>query len=364
MKKTLATAAALFIIGTAGAQNITQTLSQTESLLGKPSPRLKIDLDTRIDLRYTEEGNETKYSNFSIQNMRLIVTGEVVPGIRYRWRQRINKPTSPNSDGSGAATDHIWVAFDLGRKKNWTITAGKQFMQLGTYEFEYNGADTYLNTQVNGDLENTRVGVNTAYKFLGQTLNLQVMNSGTQMTADGYSTRGLAAAAMWNGNLFDGIIGTRIGYAAFQNTSSKIYQWLTAGLQINTGIVTTELDFYRGDRMQDYGSIVEGYDGGRHHIRDMSGAANIKFNLGKWRPSVKGIWDRRRDMEIRSNVYDNMGIQALIEYFPFPEGLLKTLRFHVMYSYKRTDFEGVYSHLGHKGANTALVGLRWIIPIV
>lgn len=361
----MAVAAALILCGAAGAQTTTdgviRQLAENETLLGKRDPRLRIDLDTRVDLRYSE-GDEPEYSNFDLQNMRLIVTGEIVPGIRYRWRQRINRPTTTNPDGSGAATDHIWVAFDVGRRKNWTLTVGKQFVQLGTYEFNYNGADTYLNTQVNGDFTNTRIGINAAYKFLGQTLNLQLMNSGDQMTDSGHSTRGLGAAAMWAGSLFDGVIGTRIGYAGFQHTTSKIYPWFTAGVQINTGAVTTELDFYRGERILDYSPVVEGYSG-RHHVRDMSAAVNVTVNLGKWRPAVKGIWDRRRDMELRSDAYDNLGIQALLEFYPFPEGLLKDLRFHAMYSYKRTDFEGAFRAMKDESVNTALVGMRWIIPI-
>ncbi len=372
MKKNMTIAAALLIgaaanaqtatqpdAKTATAQTITQTLSETESILGKRDPRLKVDLDTRIDLQYIE-GSNPEYSDFNLQNMRLIVTGEIVSGLRYRWRQRINKPTTTNADGSGSATDHIWVAVDLGHR--WTLTAGKQFVQLGTYEFAYNGADVYLSSLVNNDFTNTRIGVNAAYKFLGQTLNFQFMNAGEQMTADDYTTQGLAAAAMWEGSLFDGVIGTRIGYAAFQHNSSEIYQWTTAGLQVNTGVLTTEFDFYHGDRMMDYSSTVA-IRTGKHHVRDMSGSANFKFAFGKWRPSVKGIWDRRKDMELNSDAYDNLGIQALLEYYPFAEGLLKDMGFHAMYSYKNTEFEGAFSDMESTGVNTALVGMHWIIPV-
>lgn len=365
MKKTLAVAAALLVCGVSGAQTtnptLIETLSENETLLGKRDSRLKIDLDTRLDFKYAE-GNDPEYSNFNLQNMRLIVTGEIVPGIRYRWRQRLNKPTTANPDGSGQATDHIWVAFDLGRRKDWTITAGKQFLQLGTYEFNYNGADTYLNTQVNSDFENTRIGIDAAYRFLGQTLHLQFMNAGGQMTDDGHSTRGLAAAAMWEGSLFEGAIGTRVGYAAFQHNSSKIYQWLTAGLQFNIGILTTEFDFYRGERMMDYSSEVV-VRTGRHHIRDMSGAANFKLNLGDWQPSIKGVWDRRKDKELNTDAYDNLGIQALLEYYPFGKGLLKDLRFHATYYYKHTDFEGTFRNIENEKLHVALIGMRWIIPI-
>lgn len=339
-----------------------QSLTDRKALLGNEGPMLNVALDSRFDLRYTGGKDGTEYSNFSMQNLRLVVTGEIYPGITYRWRQRLNRPATTNADGSGNATDHLWVAFTLGHKKEWTITAGKQVVQLGTYDFCYNAADTYLGTTIAQDFDNTRIGVNTAYRFAGQTINLQVMNSGPQMTSQNYSTRGFAAATMWEGSLLDNAIGTRIGYSVWQHESSDFYQWFSGGIQANTGIVTTELDFYRGDRYLDYNTIVTERTG-RHHVRDMTAAANVRFNLGKWRPSIKGIWERRRDMELESNVYGNIGIQTLIEYYPFTAELLRGLRFHVMYYYRTTNFYGPFSETPDKGTHTAMIGMRWMLKV-
>lgn len=359
MKKTLLTLFALTTCATLNAQSILER----KSLLGTEGPMLNISLDTRFDLRYSETDGSTDYSNFEAKVLRALVTGEIVPGVRYAWRQLINRPSTAMGDNSGAGTNYLWVAFDAGRKKNWTITAGKQTVKLGTYEFNYNAADLYLQTMVNGDFDFYRIGVNTAYTFApGQTFNLQIMNAGSQMTTPGYSSKGLAAAFLWEGSFLDNAIGTRIGYSAWQHRGKDIYNWFSGGVQGNIGVLTTELDFYYGDRYMDYSGTVATRTG-QHQVRDMSAGANFKFNFGKLRPSIKGVWDRRRDMELKEDAYGNLGIQAVLEFFPFTKELLKGLRFHVMYSYRDTSFDGPFSGMDNRATHTALVGMRWLMKV-
>lgn len=323
---------------------------------------LNIKLDTRFDFRYTDEGGRTEYANFETKVLRVLVTGEIVPGVRYALRQLLNRPSTALGDGSGSGTNYFWIAFDAGRRRDWTITIGKQTAMMGTYEFGYNAADVYMPTMVNSDFDFYHLGINTAYRFAGQTLNLQLMNAGDQFATGDERKRAFAGALQWTGSLLDNLIGTKMGYALFQHHGSDFYQWLTAGLQINTGRLTTELDLYHGDRYLDYSTTVPQREG-RHHVRDISAAANFRLNLGKWRPSIKGIWDRRKDMELDSNVYGNLGIQAALEFYPFKETLLKDLRFHAVYSYKHTDFDGPFTSMGTKWVHTALVGMRWLMPV-
>lgn len=339
-----------------------QSLLDRRTLIGTEGPMLNIKLDTRFDYRHTDQTGVSEYSNFETKVLRVLVTGEIAPGVRYALRQLLNKPSTALGDGSGSGTNYFWVAFDAGQKKQWTITVGKQTTLLGTYEFSYNAADVYMPTLVNSDFDFYHLGVNAAYRFAGQTLSLQVINAGNQFAAHADRNRALAGAFTWAGSLFNDVIGTKIGYAAFQHHGSEFYHWITAGIQINTGRLTTELDLYHGDRYLDYNATVSTREG-QHHVRDLSAAANFKVNLGKWRPSIKGIWDRRKDMELCSNAYGNLGVQAALEFYPFDEALLKDLRLFAVYSYKHTDFDGPFSNMDSKRVHTALVGMRWLMPI-
>ena len=335
-------------------QNILEKLVWNEEMLN-------IMLDTRIDFQTTFNNGNFDEATFQGQTFKLWIVGEIVPGIRYRVRHRLNKPQSPLREGYSAATDQAWLAFDIG--KHWTITAGKQSVQFGTFEYDYNPADIYLGTMCFNDLDAYKTGVNVAYKFAGQTLNVQVVNSDNpQFASDSYKKKALAATFLWEGNLFNGAVKTRWGYGAFQHQRDKFYHWLTPGIQFNIGKFTTEIDYYLGNRNMDYSSAVGMEDLGNRYVKDQSVGVNLKYNFGVVRPFVKGVWNKRYDKDFDKNAYQNMGVQAVVEVYPF-KGIVQDLRFHAMYSYNNTDFLGNYGSMADQDQHMILVGLRWLFKV-
>lgn len=320
---------------------------------------LNIMLDTRVDFQTDLQNGELENATFRGQTFKIWLVGEIIPGIRYRVRHRLNKPQTPLREGYSGATDQAWLAFDIGQK--WTITAGKQSVQFGTFEYDYNPADIYLPTMAFDDLDAYKTGVNVAYKFAGQTLNLQVVNSDApQFASDDYKNKALAFNALWEGSLMNGMLKTRWGYGAFQHDKKKFYNWLTAGTQVNIGKFTTELDYYFGNRNMDYGSVVGNEELGARYVRDQSVSLNLKYDFGKWKPFVKGTWNQRYDKGFDSSAYQSTGIQAVVEYYPFTNSLVKDLRFHAMYSFNSTDFKGEFNNMGNKDVHSILVGTRWL----
>lgn len=337
-------------------ENILEKLIWNEEMLN-------IMLDARLDLQGEFKGSELEETGFKGQTFRMMLAGEIYPGIRYQVRHRFNKPQAPLiRDNYSSATDQAWIAFDLGKK--WTFTAGKQSMQLGTFEYDYNGADIYQATMINGDIDLYKTGVNIAYKFSGQTINLQVVNSDSpQFTSEDYESKAFAINVLWVGDLFDKKLKTRWGYGAFQHERSKFYNWLTLGTQLNLGNFTTEADYYLGSRNMDYGSIVEDTDLGTRYVRDQSVSLNFKYNFGKWRPFIKGTWNQRHDKDFSSNAYESMGIQAVVEFYPFTKEVIKDLRFHLAYAYSNTNFQGQFSSLSNKDTHLILGGTRWLFKV-
>ncbi|MCD7970414.1 MAG: OprO/OprP family phosphate-selective porin [Alistipes sp.] len=323
--------------------------------------KLNILLDTRFDLRLTTGNSDGKELGFRAQTIKLWLTGEIVPGIRYRLRQKLNKSLDALRDNYASGTDHAWISFDVGKTKLWTITAGKQSINFGTFEYDYNSADVYLSTMINDDVDSHKAGVDVAYRAGKQTLHIQVVNSdATQFASDEYKNKGLGATFLWEGNLWDGKVKTRWAYSAFQHTRTRFYNWVTTGIQGNAGGFTVEADYYLGERNMDYGTIVDEASGTLSFVRDQSAALNLKYTAGRWHPSVKGVWNQRRDRELGRRAYDGWGIQALIEFYPFTAKYVKDLRFHAAWWYNRTDFAGPYAGLPNSGGHTALVGMRWL----
>lgn len=235
---------------------------------------------------------------------------------------------------------------------------------MGTFEYDYNGADIYLSTMVNGDFDMYKTGVNAAYKFSGQIMNLQVVNSdATQFAGEEYKNKAFAMNILWQGDLFDKTLRTRWGYGLFQHSKSKFYHWLTLGTQLNIRQFTAELDYFLGNRNMDYGSIVNDSELGLRYVKDQSLGLNLKYNAGKWRPSVKGTWNQRYDQNFETNAYESMGMEAVVEFYPFTNNLIRDLRFHLAYVYNRMDYQGPFSNIENGNNHLVLCGIRWLFKV-
>ncbi|MCC8147000.1 MAG: OprO/OprP family phosphate-selective porin [Bacteroidales bacterium] len=338
---------------------------ESESIIDKllwDDKMLNIMIDTRIDFQTDFSNSTLNNAVFRGQTLRLWLVGEIVPGIHYRFRHRFNKPQTPLiRDNYSSATDHAWLALDAG--KDWTFTVGKQAVQLGTFEYDYNGADLYLPSLISGDFDMYATGVNVAYKFSGQIMNLQVTNSNvSQFASEEYKNKAFAMNFLWQGNLFDGIWKTRWGYGLFQHSKTKFYNWITVGNQLNIQRLIVELDYLIGNRNMDYGSIVNEELGSRY-VQDQSVSLNLKYNLGKWRPAVKGTWNQRYDKNWKENAYESAGLQAALEFYPFTHPLTKDLRFHIAYTYSHIDFQGKFAEQKNANNHVILAGTRWLFKV-
>ncbi len=323
---------------------------------------LNIMLDTRNDFRTDFQDGDLTNASFQAQTIKLWLVGEIIPGVRYRLRHRLNKPQNPLREGYSAATDQAWIALDAGEK--WTFTIGKQSVQFGTFEYDYNPADIYVPTMCFDDLDAYKTGINIAYKIANQTLNLQFINSDApQFASEEYAKKALAGLFLWEGNLFNGMLKTRWGYGGFQHSSKKLLSWITAGTQLNIEKFTAELDYYNGARYMDYGSVVSDNELGERYVQDQSASLNLKYDFGKIKPFIKGVWNQRHDKNFGNNAYENMSIQAVVEYYPFTNQYIKDLRFHAMCTFGSTDFQGNFSGLSNQDNQTVLVGMRWLFKV-
>ena len=332
--------------------------SESESA-ERNNDKLHIRLDTRFDLKYMTDAEQEVFQ-FEAQALKLCLDGEITPGIRYKLVHRLNVSQEIASDGLSKATDQMWLAFDLGKRRNWTLTVGKQPVQLAAFEYEYNPADNYLSTRANATFDCYQIGANIAYNFLGQTLNLQVFNSGRPQFAESrYENKALAGSLSWAGSFLEGALNTRLGYMALQHSSSKLYSWVTTGLQVNAGAFTSEMDYYIGTYNVLYDEISP--DLGRREARDQSASVNLRYRVGKWCPIVKGVWDLRRDNQFDANILQSFGVQAAVEFYPFiGRKYLSDMRLHLVYNYVTTDYMGPFQSTPRMHRHTILCGIRWL----
>lgn len=321
--------------------------------------KLSILVDTRFDLQANWGKDTLDQLSFKSNDLKIWLVGDLTPKIHFQIRQNLNKTGDVLRDGFSSATNKAWISFDLDDK--WTITVGKQSVQFGTFEYDYNGADLYLPTMICNDLDASKTGVNVSYILAKQTLNFQIVNSDSpQFANDQYKNKALAANLLWVGDLFEGKVKTRWAYGVFQHSKTKYYNWITLGTQLNIKKFITELDFYHGDRNMDYSSIVNDLTLGLRPVRDQSMSLNLKYDFGIWKPSIKGIWDKRYDRQSSNDVYERKGLETVMECYPFTTRVMKDLRFHVAYTYCSTQFKGKYVDESNDNQHTLFVGTRWL----
>ncbi|MDL2223070.1 OprO/OprP family phosphate-selective porin [Bacteroidales bacterium OttesenSCG-928-M11] len=321
---------------------------------------LNVLIDMRVDGQTQFKNKDLDYVGFKGQTMRLWFAGEIVPGFTYRVRYRLNKPQDPLiRDNYSSAIDHAWLAFAI--QDEWKITVGRQSMQIGTFECDYNGADLYLSSMVNGDIDLYKTGVTAAFNTGEQTFSMQIVNSDySQFASEEYKNKSLNMNLLWQGSLFDGLLKTRCAYSLFQYEESTFYHWLTTGLQMNINNFSTELDYFSGRRMMDYGGIVGNPELGLRQVDDQSLSLNLKYYLGKWHFLGKGVWNKRKDTSFDDTAYSGWGTQAAVEFYPFNRERLRYLRFHAAYVYQRTIFDGPFYQQPDADSHLALLGVRWL----
>lgn len=310
---------------------------------------LNVLLDTRGDFVTTFDKEGVQDNSFKAQTFRVHVFGEATPFIRYKIRHRLNESDNPvGSDNFAKATDYAFIEIDAG--SDWTFKLGKQPIQFGTFEYDYNGADLYFTSLNVDDLDMYATGLNTQYRFRNQRFNFQIVNSSsTQFAVEKYRKKAFAFLFLWEGDLWNGMLKTRYSYGLLQRDKNKFNKWITLGTQLNLGRLIAELDLYRGEKLT---YIEEAQILGI----DYSLSLNLTYALGKFKPVVKGIWNYRKHCDTKEKIIDSSGIQFAMEYAPFEDPLLQDFRFHTAYFYsgdKASD----------SNQNTALAGIRWLLKI-
>lgn len=337
-----------------------------QSLLEKlkwKNDMMHIKLDLRTDFVTTFNTNLADETSFKGQTFKVWLVGKITPGISYRVRQRWNRFSEPLSrDKLSSATDQAYLAFKL--CDHLSIIAGKQSVQYGTFEYDYNPADVYLPTMCFDDLDAYKTGVDFVFSAPKHELHLQVVNSDApQFATQEYKNKALAYNVLWAGDLMNGIIKTRCSYHLIQKEKSNYFNFFTLGLQLNAGHFCTELDYYNGLRMMTISkspSIV--YDPVNDPtVHDQSFAANFKYYKNKWGLFVKGLWDERRDSRADSKAYENWGLNTGIEYYPLKG---ENLRIHLVYGYRSTDYKYTFISKPTEELNSITLGVRWLFNVM
>ena len=153
-------------------------------------------LETRLGFEWESIGSSTisEHTGFRGQYLNFRLDGQIVKGLSYSFRHRLNKNTSSSFFD---ATD--WAHLDWTINDKFVLSAGKQVVAIGGYEYDRAPIDLYYNSEFWNHIACYQLGVSARYQIApANSLLLQFCNSPFRALA-GNNTYGINL--MWSGKV-------------------------------------------------------------------------------------------------------------------------------------------------------------------
>ncbi|MBR5466344.1 MAG: hypothetical protein IKU79_02925 [Bacteroidaceae bacterium] len=219
--------------------------SQTDSISVTPSHKYegpmitKFGIDTRFSWQMLRANGQTdnQHTGFRGEFINLSLNARLYKGLSFAWRQRLNITSERNFWNS---TD--WMELHYSVNNHWHISAGKQVVAIGGYEYDRAPIDLYItNSEFWHHIACYQFGVSVAYRFNpNHRLLFQFCNSPFRTDIGNNNTYGFSL--MWNGK--HGIWETIWSVNAFQSTGNRWMSYIALGNKFTfTKNLWLELDY-------------------------------------------------------------------------------------------------------------------------
>lgn len=163
----------------------------------------------RFDYQHfsTDGKSNDAASGFRGKYFLLRVDGNICENLDYSWRQRINKSSFDASFWD--ATDWVYINYHPGR---WSFQAGKEIVQIGSYEYDRNPADVFGPSVFWNGIPCFQIGVSAGFDITSHdNLTFQIVQSPFHATNNrnmyGYNLIWVAKHGIfkprWSANLFE-----------------------------------------------------------------------------------------------------------------------------------------------------------------
>ena len=202
-------------------------------------------IETRVDEQYAAvDGQENgAASGFMGKFLNFKMAGNLSDELSYSWRQRINKP---QADGSMFnATDWIYLTY---HKDNWNLSAGKQVVAIGGYEYDRAPIDIYFASEYWQHIACYQFGMSAGYAFGedgADNLTFQICQSPLGNRADNL----MAYNLMWCGS--HGSWKTIYSLNLLESAPGELVNYIALGNRFGLGDVVVELDFMNRSMVDD-----------------------------------------------------------------------------------------------------------------
>lgn len=260
MKKTVLTIATLFVFlfvmgqgnntGMGGNDGNYQSLAERVLNLEKKTDAFNVYFNYASSFQENDDGNKWS-SSFKNKQARLEIKGNITDKLSYRFRQRLNRNnTAQSEDNFSKAIDILMVGYQFTDKLG--VQGGKMCQNWGGFEFDENPMYIYQYSDMIDNMDNFMAGVNVSIKPVSsQEFDVNITDAYNNKFANEYgddakvlekdgtskllkaSNQPLTYIFLWNGNFLQGKLQTRWSWGSQTQAEGKSSQMLILGQKLN-----------------------------------------------------------------------------------------------------------------------------------
>ena len=132
----------------------------TFSVYAQNNELLTLRIEARLDYmqEYVEGNKINNNSGFKGKYLNIRMDGNLTDNFSYSYRQRLNKPIVNATFFD--ATDWLTLTYKF---KNWSVSAGKQVVAIGGYEYDKAPIDLYFCSEYWNNIACYQMGVSGSY---------------------------------------------------------------------------------------------------------------------------------------------------------------------------------------------------------
>ena len=239
-----------------------ESLAERVFKLEKKTDAFNVYFNYAAGFQEFDDGNEWT-SSFKNKQARIEIKGNLTDKLSYRWRHRLNKNnTAQSEDNFAKATDILMVGYQFNDK--FGIQAGKMCQNWGGFEFDENPMYIYQYSDMVDNMDNFMAGVNFSFKPVPtQEFDLNITDAYNNKFRDEYgddaislegsdgtsarvlekSKHPLTYIVLWNGHFFNDVLQTRWSWGLQTQAKHKYSRMLVFGQKLNLPTFQWYLDY-------------------------------------------------------------------------------------------------------------------------
>ena len=340
------------------------TPAQAQKGYEKANEIFRLGLEARFD--YQNEAisgvTEPEKSGLKVGYFNLRIDGQITPKFTYSWRQRFNKVNS----ASDFVNNTDWLYLTYNPTKNWAISAGKQVVMMGGWEYDRAPIDIYFASEYWNNVNCFQLGASVTYTTNkgNDALTLQVCQSpyhkgiNNYQTIDGVTKK---MADLYAYNLY--WLGSHGCYTALHSLNFSEYArgkfdaYVVLGNQFKFGDATIQLDL-----------MNRGVTPRELLFKNFSIMGEVSYLIIK-RVNVflRATYDKvDEDYPAGLFTYPNTEILRLgggVEYFPLGGQNNKDIRLHAAFAYN-VGYNSDPAGTALPNQSLLTVGLTWKMDVI